>query len=502
VVRSWNCTDFDSSRLSFCFTYEFVLLKQKPLSLRNAVSLIDIHLHPHENNCIHPPTRLCDLMHESFIVKTLGKCSIPSPLRLSKVKDDGIFEFIEDGDRVLMDNSLNATRQTLLSGGEPLSFEKAGPKEKIYFEPAKTKVAIVTCGGLCPGLNNVIRGLVNHLFHRYGVRSVYGIQYGYAGFIPANNLPYIELTPDIVDDIHKDGGTMLGSSRGKQPTDQIVDTLERMNINILFAIGGDGTLRGAHDIHEEITRRNLKISVAGIPKTIDNDVNYIDRTFGFDTSVSVAMNILKDAHYEAKGAFNGIAIVKLMGRDSGFIAANAALASPDVNFVIIPEMNFDLNGPEGFLTVLKKRLLLKHHALIAVAEGAGQYFFQKDGSEKDASGNAKYDDIGLYIRDKIKEEFDKEKFPYSIKYIDPSYILRSVPANANDSKFCYQLAQNAVHAAMAGRTDFVAGCWENTFTLLPIPIATQERKKVNLEGVLWWSVLEATRQPPSMKNAC
>jgi 6-phosphofructokinase 1 len=440
-------------------------------------------------------------MQDELIVKTLGKCTIASPLKLSKLKDDGIFDFIEDGDRVLLDNSLKATRETILAGKEPLSFEKAGPKEKIYFEPAKTKVAIVTCGGLCPGLNNVIRGLVNHLFHRYGVRTVYGIQYGYAGFIPANNIPYIELTPDVVDGIHTDGGTMLGTSRGNQPTDQIVDTLERLNINILFTIGGDGTLRGAHDIHEEITRRNLKISVAGIPKTIDNDINFVDRTFGFETSVAVAMNILTDAHYEAKCAYNGIAVVKLMGRDSGFIAANAALASPDVNFVIIPEMDFDLDGPNGFLTVLKKRLNTKHHALIAVAEGAGQFFFKRDEREKDASGNLKYEDIGLYIRDKIKQEFDKEGFPYSIKYIDPSYILRTVPANANDSKFCYQLAQNAVHAAMAGCTDFVAGCWENTFTLLPIPMATKQRKKVNLEGVLWWSVLEATRQPVHMKNS-
>ncbi|OPZ71185.1 MAG: 6-phosphofructokinase [Verrucomicrobia bacterium ADurb.Bin474] len=293
---------------------------------------------------------------------------------------------------------------------------------------------------------------------------------------------------------------MLGSSRGNQPTEEIVDTLERMNINILFTIGGDGTLRGAHDIHEEITRRNLKIAVAGIPKTIDNDINYIDRTFGFETSVAVAMEILKDAHYEAKGAYNGIAIVKLMGRDSGFIAANAALASPDVNFVIIPEMDFDLHGPKGFLTVLKKRLTNKQHALIAIAEGAGQYFFNQNGKTRDASGNLKHDDIGLYIRDKIREEFNKDGFPFSLKYIDPSYILRSVPANANDSKFCFQLAQNAVHAAMAGRTDFVAASWDNSFTLLPIPLATGERKKVNPEGVLWWSVLEATRQPISMKN--
>ncbi|MBK8806905.1 MAG: ATP-dependent 6-phosphofructokinase [Bacteroidales bacterium] len=440
-------------------------------------------------------------MNKDFIVPTLGKCTIKSPIQISTVKGDGIFDFIQDDERVLYDTSVNQVKEDIAKGLDPLSFEKAGPKEFIYFEPAKTKVAIVTCGGLCPGLNNVIRSVVNHMWSRYQVRRIYGIQYGYAGFVPENNLPYIELTPDIVDDIHKDGGSMLGSSRGNQPVDIIVDTLERLSINILFAIGGDGTLRGAQAIYEEIKRRDLKISIAGIPKTIDNDINFIERSFGFETSFSIAMNILTDAHYEAKGAYNGIAIVKLMGRDSGFIAANAALASPDVNYVIIPEMDFDLDGPNGFLTVLRNRLERKHHVLIAVAEGAGQFFFEHSKNIKDASGNTAYEDIGLYIRDKIHEYLTGVGIPHSLKYIDPSYILRSSPANANDSKFCFQLAQNAVHAAMAGRTGFVVGCWKNSFTLLPIAQATKERKKVNLEDDLWWSVLEATGQPHSMKNS-
>jgi len=438
-------------------------------------------------------------MNNEFLVRNLGKRTIKSPLKLSNVKGDGVFDFVRDEDRILFDNSLAVVKNQLESGQEPFSFERAGPREYLYFEPAKTRVAIVTCGGLCPGLNNVIRGIVNHIWEQYGVNKVYGIQYGYSGFIPDYNYPYIELTPEVVDDIHKAGGTMLGSSRGNQSVETIVDTLERLNINILFTIGGDGTQRGAHAIAEEISARNLKISVAGIPKTIDNDINFIERSFGFETSFSIAQVIIQNAHYEAKGAYNGIAVIKLMGRDSGFIAANAALACPDVNFVIIPEMDFDLDGEKGFLTVLKKRLERKHHAVIVVAEGAGQFFFE-DKNNKDASGNMQYEDIGLYIRDIIAEEFKKSNFPHTIKYIDPSYILRSTPANANDSKFCFQLAQNAVHAAMAGRTDFVVGYWQHTFTILPIPLATKERKKVNLEGRLWWSVLEATGQPISMKN--
>ncbi len=438
-------------------------------------------------------------MNNEFLVSRLGKCSVKSPLKLSNTEGDGMLDFVKDDERILYDNSLVKIKEQLAQGKEPLSFEGAGPKEFLYFEPAKTRVAIVTCGGLCPGLNNVIRGIVNHIWERYGVHKIYGIQYGYSGFIPEYNFPYIELNPDIVDDIHKAGGTMLGASRGLQPVETIVDTLDRLNINILFTIGGDGTLRGAHAISEEITKRGLKISVAGIPKTIDNDINYTERSFGFETAFSIAMTIIQNAHYEAKGVYNGVAIIKLMGRDSGFIAANAALACPDVNFVLIPEMNFDLDGENGFLTVLRKRLERKQHAVIVVAEGAGQYFFE-DNKDKDASGNKKYEDIGLYIRDKIKEEFTASGFPFNLKYIDPSYTLRSTPANANDSKFCFQLAQNAVHAAMAGRTDFVVGVWQNEFTLLPISLATGKRKKVNLEGSLWGSVLEATGQPVCMKN--
>jgi 6-phosphofructokinase 1 len=281
----------------------------------------------------------------------------------------------------------------------------------------------------------------------------------------------------------------------------MVDTLEILNINVLFCIGGDGTLRGAHAIHEVIEKRKLKIAVGGIPKTIDNDIDLIQKSFGFETAFSIANDIIRNAHNEAYGAFNGIALVKLMGRDSGFIAANAALSIQEVNFVLIPEFTFDLYGPRGFLMILKKRLEERHHAVIVVAEGAGQDFFDCSGSNKDVSGNVKYQDIGIYLKDKISEEFKNMGFTHSIKYIDPSYIIRSAPANANDSKFCNLLAQNAVHAALAGKTDFVTGFWNNQFTLMPIEMVVAKRKKIDVEGELWWNVLEATGQPISMKNS-
>jgi len=440
------------------------------------------------------------MKHEDFIVPTLGKGGVVSPLKHSPQAASPVYKFVTDSDRIVYDGSLENFNRCMASGEIPVSFEKAGPRENIYFEPAKAKVAIVTCGGLCPGLNNVIRSLVNELYYRYGVSRILGIKYGYEGLVPDYNHPVVEIVPKMVDYIHLIGGTLLGSSRGLQDVGKIVNTLEMMNINILFCIGGDGTLRGAHAIAEEVEKRKLKICVAGIPKTIDNDINLIHKSFGFETAFSVANDIIRNAHNEATGAYNGIAIVKVMGRDSGFIAASAALSIQEVNFVLIPEISFDLDGPDGFLAVLKKRLEARHHAVIVVAEGAGQEFFANTGKEKDASGNVKHKDIGIFLKDAISEEFKKTGFNHSIKYIDPSYIIRSVPANANDSKFCNLLAQNAVHAALSGKTDFVIGYWNDHFTLIPIPMAVAKRKKIDVKGELWWNVLEATGQPASMKN--
>ena len=439
------------------------------------------------------------MKNKDFEVTMLGKGTYLSPLKPTFHPDGLTFRFIEN-DRVLFDSSFDVFKNCLKTGEVPISFEKAGPHKHLYFNPENTKVAIVTCGGLCPGINNVIRSLVNQLHYRYDINKVIGIQYGYEGFIDSYKHDIVELTPDKVDAIHLFGGTILGSSRGEQDVPAIVDKLCKLEVDILFCIGGDGTLRGAHAISEEISRRSLNIAVAGIPKTIDNDINLIDKSFGFETAFSIANDIIRFAHNEAKGAYNGIAVLKLMGRDSGFIAAYASLSIQESNFVLIPEMDFELEGPKGFLQILRDRLEKRHHALIVVAEGAGQNLFETGDVEKDASGNIKNKDIGLYLKEKITEDLQSRNFPFTLKYIDPSYIIRSAPANANDSKFCALLAQNAVHAALAGKTDFVVGHWNHLFTLLPIPVAVSEKNRIDMNDELWWNVLETTGQPVSMIN--
>ena len=353
----------------------------------------------------------------------------------------------------------------------------------------------MTAGGLCPGLNHVIKGLVEILSFDYGIRTIYGIRYGYAGLIPRFGYQPIMLNTDNVDTIHEQGGTMLGSSRGQQDTGEIVDTLSRMNINLLFCIGGDGSLRCARDIAEECKSRKLAVSVIGIPKTIDNDLHFVGRSFGFETAVGEATPIIQAAHTEAKGTFNGVGLVKLMGRDSGFIAAYATLANPVVNFCLIPELDFEIDGPNGLLTSLERRFdRFKDHAVIVVAEGAGQRHIEGEPERKDASGNILKKDIGEYLKQRITDHFKKVKREASVKYFDPSYTIRSVPAKGTDAIRCYMLARNAVHAAMAGRTNCVVGNQDDWYTLVPIRLATIERQKVNLNSDLWRAVLDATGQ--------
>ncbi len=426
-------------------------------------------------------------------IETIGEARISSPL-MSAAKGGYTNRFISDQDRILIQVQKEKIDQYHKEGKELPSFDQAGPREKIYFDPSKLKCAIVTCGGLCPGLNDIIRSVVLELYHCYGVKHIYGIRYGLQGFIPDYGHDTIELGPQAVSNILDMGGTILGSSRGTQDIDAIVDCLERMNIGILFMVGGDGTLVASKKIADEITERNLKISVIVIPKTIDNDIYLVSRSFGFDTAVDIATDAIKGAHNEAGGYPNGIGLIKLMGRHSGFLAATAALAQQDANFVLIPEIDIDLDGKSGLMASLEKRLQERKHAVVVVAEGAGQRFFENQPIEYDASGNIKLKDIGIFLKHKIAEWFSDKECIISLKYIDPSYMIRSLPANANDSVFCGFLGRDAVHAGIAGKTKLLISHWNNHYVHIPMDASAGKRKNVDPKGKLWQSVLEATGQ--------
>jgi 6-phosphofructokinase 1 len=431
------------------------------------------------------------LTQDELRVPTLGECSHPSPLPLSPPDDASSGSFVHDDARVRHDIDLRGD-----GGGDsdPLCFEKAGARERLFFDPAHTRAAIVTCGGLCPGINNVVRSAFYQLYHRYGVRQVLGIRYGFQGMNPMAGSPPVPLSPEMVEEIHRQGGTFLGSSRGPQNVALMVDFLQHREIDILLCVGGDGTQRGVHAIWEEIERRQLPISVVGVPKTIDNDIPFVYRSFGFYTALEKAREVIQGAHVESRGVPRGVGLVKLMGRYAGFIAAGATLASQEVNFCLIPEVPFDLHGPGGFLDSLGERLEERGHAVVVVAEGAGQNLFEEE-PERDASGNLKLHDVGPYLKRSIGEHFKQQGEPVYLKYFDPSYFIRSVPANTSDSLYCDSLARHAVHAAMAGKTDLLVGYWHNVFIHVPIPAVTRRRKRLDPRGGVWIAVQECTGQP-------
>lgn len=415
-------------------------------------------------------------------ISTLGPCKMESDLPYRTWADSKKIP-------ILVDQELAADAPKPCR----VDFEAAGPRKKLYFNSSRAKCAIVTCGGLCPGINDVIRAVVMEAHHAYNVPSIMGIPYGLEGFISKYKHSPIDLTPDMVADIHQFGGTILGSSRGPQPADEIVDTLERSNVSALFIIGGDGTMKAASAISAEIAKRNLKISVIGIPKTIDNDINFIPQSFGFETAVFKATEAIECAHTEACGTPNGIGLVKLMGRESGFIAAQSTLALKDVNFVLVPEAPFSLEGEGGLLQAIEDRLRDRGHAVIVTAEGAGQHLLSHNGGT-DASGNPVLGNVADLLRTEIKKYLDERKIEHSIKYIDPSYIIRSVPAHAGDKVYCGFLGQYAVHAAMAGRTDMVVAKLQDRYVHLPLALVTKSRRKLSISSDLWRAVLESTGQ--------
>ncbi len=431
-------------------------------------------------------------------IMNLGSAKIASPLK-ARGKEEGGGRFVSDKERVLVNIVEDDVVEMVKSRKKLLSFERAGPRSKIFFDPSKLRCAVVSCGGLCPGTNDIIRSIVLALYYNYGVRNVYGIRYGFQGFISSYGYELMDLMPNSVSNIHEIGGTILGTSRGPQDVESIVDALERMNIRLLFTIGGDGTMIASAKIADAINKRGLKIGLIGIPKTIDNDISLVDRCFGFDTAVDMAVGVIRSANNEATSAPNGIGLVKLMGRHSGFIAAAATLAMPVVNFVLIPESEFDLEGPKGLLQALKERLSLRKHAVIVVAEGAGQKFFEDRPTERDVSGNIRLHDIGLFLKETIISHFGEQDLDITLKYINPSYTIRSVAANANDHVLCGFLGRRAVHAGMAGKTKMLVGLCNNHYVHIPMEASAGKRRHVDISGDMWMSVLESTGQP-SLKN--
>jgi 6-phosphofructokinase 1 len=430
-------------------------------------------------------------------IDNLGPRTFPSPGVDRSFALDGTC-WHSDGDRIALDDHMDSIREAMKNDIDPPSIELAGPRHEIYFDPAQTCIAIVTCGGLCPGINDVIRSLVMQAWHAYGVRQILGIQYGFEGLDPSCGHKPVELTPDSVANITTFGGSVLGTSRGKRDVKVMVNRLESLGVDILFVIGGDGSQKGAQAIYEETRSRGNRMAILGVPKTIDNDIMFMDRSFGYQTAFAAAFHAVISAHTEARGARNGLGLVKLMGRDSGFIACSAALATGEANAVLIPEVPFKLEGENGLLEMIEQRLASRGHVVIITAEGAGQDLIANAEHVTDKSGNKLHADIGLFLKEKISSHFAQRKIELNLKYIDPSYLIRSIPAAPEDRIFCLNLGRHAVHAGMAGKTGMVVARWHQSFVHLPMSLVTRGRRKVDPTGDLWRSVVESTGQPARM----
>jgi len=418
---------------------------------------------------------------KTMTVTQLGEARHPSPISFS-VSDDVFTPAVVQWPGGKVPENL-------------MMFEKAGPRKKLFFDPKETRAAIVTCGGLCPGLNNVIRSVTRELYRGYGVKSVLGIRGGYRGLDPKRGKAPLELTDDLVEDIHKDGGTLLGTSRGPVDMAVAVEFLINHHVNILFTVGGDGTQRGGNELFEEARKRGHELAVVGIPKTIDNDVQFVSRTFGYGTAVDEAVRVIKSAHTEARSVDNGVSVVKLMGRHAGFIAAAATVASQEVNFCLVPEAPFALQGAGGLLAALERRLEKKSHAVVVVAEGAGQELLGASG-EKDPSGNVKFQDIGHFLCDAFNDHFKTRGIEMTLRYFNPSYLIRGCPANTEDALLCDRMGRHAVHAAMAGKTGLVISFLHGQYVHVPINVIAQGSKRLDLDGELWRAVLSSTSQSP------
>jgi 6-phosphofructokinase 1 len=431
-------------------------------------------------------------------IRSLGPRTIESPLKRHFHELGNDHAFYSDDQRVVVDHTLQSVQALTSAGSELPCFEVAGPRKRLFFKPEETVCAVVTCGGLCPGFNDVIRAIVLQAHHRYGVARILGIPFGFEGLIPEYGHHVFNMTPGFVSSIHRFGGTMLGSSRGPQDPARMVDRLQELGVHILFVIGGDGTQRGGQAIEEEARKRGYPLSVVGVPKTIDNDMIYMDKSFGYDTACAAAVEPIRAAHTEARSARNGVGLVKLMGRHSGFIACSASIASGEANYVLIPEVPFALEGDKGFLESLRQRVVNRGHAVVVVAEGAGQDHLDASDAT-DASGNKRLGDIGPFLRDRITDYFRQCKTELTLKYIDPSYMIRSVAASPQDRIYCMRLGQAAVHAGMAGKTGLIVARWHSSYVHVPIPVATSARREVDPTGDLWLSVLETTGQPAAFR---
>lgn len=398
------------------------------------------------------------------------------------------------------------------AGSPPPSFPEAGPRKELCFDPHRVKAAVVTTGGLAPGLNSVVHSIVDRHFNTYELNetlggAVYGIYDGFRGLRDcASNST--TLNPKVTLDWLRQGGSNLGSIRFRDPqgekhlVDEIAKSITQMAIDILYVIGGDGSQLIAHKVAQAVP----SISVLGVPKTMDNDVLWVRESFGFDTTVEQATHAINALHFEAQST-RRVGLLQFFGAESGFVAANAALASGQVDLVLIPEAFNNLSDEQlqhywkmllGHLDDRVKRQAHMPHAIVVVAEGVETALVQ----QKSRKLGRKGDFLELLKQDIAGKVRDRRGRCLEIFVNEPRHYIRSGAANAHDQIFCERLGALAVDNGLAGYTNCMVSHWLTEYVLVPLELVVQGQKSIQTSGMFWRQVETSTGQPPSPCGPC
>lgn len=440
---------------------------------------------------------------------------------------------------------------------EKLSLPEAGPREKLYFPQKRQRplnVGIVVSGGIAPGINSVIDGIVQRhklysIEHRYDIEIV-GFNDGFYSFFNKNKITlYKKINNQIkvnenTAEFANDGGSFLKTSRYEEITgndielmNELVDKIYNEDIDILYIIGGDGSMRAANAIWEHaqlktfFNKYRYKLSVIGVPKTMDNDILWIWQTFGFLSAVEKAREVIEQISVEIKSNPR-IGIVQLFGSDSGFVVSHAVLASKSgvCDLALIPEYKFKLSDVGDFLVekFIKKRdesfipkalIVMSETAIPDDAKDFVKYAQLSTDEEKALFAYLESEGFSHQIHERndylrsaglkivkagLEEYFKRKKDKHNEDLIawdrirfftnEPRHVLRAIRPSCSDVIFAQRIGTLAVDNALAGYTNFMISQWLTEYVLVPLPLVILGKKRIPTTGIFWKSVLAKTNQ--------
>lgn len=346
------------------------------------------------------------------------------------------------------------------------------------------RIGVLTGGGDCPGLNAALRAVTKSLILQHDAEVV-GIRDGYRGLIERNVQP---LSYQDMSGIMTQGGTILGASNKADPfsyqprggadvSAQVVSTYQSLDLNALVAIGGDGTMSIAHGLAE------MGMNIVGVPKTIDNDLAGTDRTFGFDTAVSIATEAIDRIHTTAQ-SHHRVMIIETMGRYAGWIALHAGVAS-GTDVILIPEIEYDID--EVAQVCIERQQGGQRFTIIAIAEGAksqdGERVVREE-VEKTAD-TVRFGGIGRTLDDQLQRRLDSE-----VRTTILGHMQRGGTPTAYDRNLATAFGARAAALVAEETFDRMVALQDGAFTEVPLSEVANRTRTVPLNSPLIASALD------------